>query len=37
VDSWTTQYSLDDSVDAFLRQIDPSRRDIKAIINVMER
>ena len=34
VDSWVTTYTLDDSADAFLRQLDPKRRDIKAVITI---
>jgi len=34
VDSWVTTNSLEDSADAFLRQLDPVRRDIKAVITI---
>jgi len=34
VGSWVTTYSLEDSVDAFLRQLDPKRRDVKAVITI---
>ncbi|HUF10444.1 MAG TPA: zinc-binding dehydrogenase, partial [Rhodothermales bacterium] len=34
VSSWVTTYSLKDSADAFLRQLDPMRRNIKAVITI---
>lgn len=34
LDSWVTSYPLDAAVDAFLRQMDPARRDIKAVIHM---
>ena len=36
VQSWVTTYLLEDARDAFLRQLDPNRRDIKAIISVTD-
>jgi len=34
VDSWVSVYPLEKAADAFLRQLDPARRDIKAVIAV---
>lgn len=34
VASWVSKYALDDAADAFLRQLDPARRDIKAVIEI---
>jgi len=34
VDSWVSVYPLEKAADAFLRQLDPLRRDIKAVIAV---
>jgi threonine dehydrogenase-like Zn-dependent dehydrogenase len=34
VDSWVSKYQLDDAADAFLKQLDVTRRDIKAVIQI---